>query len=92
MRFTASPSARVDKICEEMKSKLDKKYGDLTKKQVQIKGNRDPKKSVVNLSSIKLNDDECDILEKGIKFVAVHRRIPIEEIICAIEDTVTTLP
>ena len=48
------------------------------KKQVQIKGNRNPKKSVVNLSSVKLNDDECNILEKGINFVVVHRRISIE--------------
>ena len=39
-----------------------------------------------------MNGDERIILKKGLNFAVAPRKIPLEEIICAIEDAVTTLP
>ena len=85
-----------------MRVKHDKKKNELAKRQMRTGGNSDPEKnegnrgseekSVVNLSSTNLNSDERSILKKGLKFVVAPRRIPLEEIVCAIEDAVTTLP
>ena len=85
-----------------MRVKHDNKYDELSKIQMRTEGNNDPEKnegnrssqekSMVNLSSTNLNSDEQRILKKAINFAVVPRIIPLEEIICAIEDTVTTLP
>ena len=46
---------------------------------------------VVNLSDEELDKSTMDILQKGLNFTLTPHRIPHEEIICAIEDTVKGL-
>ena len=49
-------------------------------------------KSVVNMSSAEINPATISVLEKGLNFAVAHTKIPINDIICNIENTVSRLP
>jgi hypothetical protein len=48
-------------------------------------------KKVVNLSSHELNHSELSVLNKGLNFAISPSSIPVDNLICCIEDSIKTL-
>ena len=44
------------------------------------------------MSIHKLNEDVHNVLERGLNFSIAPRHIPMEEIICLVEDSINALP
>ena len=46
---------------------------------------------VVNLSNLDLNKEEINILKKGLGFTIAPKTVPVENIVCSIEDNIKNL-
>jgi len=46
---------------------------------------------VINISSYELKKEEIEILDKGLNFALAPKQIPVEEIICGLEDGIKSL-
>ena len=50
------------------------------------------KETLINLSSHQIDDATVNTLKKGLGFAIAPRHIPVEDIICNIEDTIKSFP
>ena len=65
------------------------------KKEISVERNGEMhmmENDVINLSNYNLDKEEISVLRKWLNFFVVPRNIPIERMICSIEEAVSKLP
>ena len=80
-----------DKRNNIFKQKPNNRDKDISAQQ-ENEDNGKKKTNVVNLSNHQLNDGTLRVLEKGLNFSVALSRIPVENVICSIENSILTLP
>ena len=91
VEINAPISSKVDETLDKQKASHIKKFLELEKGQKQQIKSR-CNSNIINLSRHTLNQDEMNVLKKGLNFAIAPKNISMERIVCTIENAISVLP